>query len=184
MLSVRGPHFSPLTNSLITLSIARPTVEQYVHTTQLLLELAHLEVEHPGLVNENSSNCSMPPTGGESLSLMRFILCNAQSVPMHSIDNTYSFRRCRTLLQQTAFPVSKMYLPSPTKTSTVAISLRYELRTLVAFSTLRWATDLKSSDDETVQASAIRSIPLTLRARCRTSFSKFLVKSKFRTSIP
>ncbi len=140
----------------------------------LMQELAALEAEHPELDDPNSPTRRV---GGEPIEGFRTL---PHTVPMRSIDNTYSeddvrawVDRVHRLLESDAEPApadeSVLFAPAPAdrprfvcdpKIDGVAMSLRYE-RGRLALALTRG--DGEKGDDVTHAARTIRSIPLQLR---------------------
>lgn len=127
---------------------------------RLLKELERLEAEHPELADPNSPTQRV---GGEPIGRFRTL---AHSVPMLSIDNTYSEaelrewydRMARTLGKRGLFSGAAAFVADP-KVDGVAISLRYERGELA------WALtrgDGARGDDVTHAVRTIRAVPLRL----------------------
>ncbi|MBM4112070.1 MAG: NAD-dependent DNA ligase LigA, partial [Phycisphaerae bacterium] len=122
---------------------------------RLLEELAALESKHPELADPTSPTQRIggaPIDGFESV---------AHSVPMMSIDNTYSIDDFRAWYERCAESLGRQ--PTVTcdpKIDGVAVSLRYEKGALVLALT---RGDGVRGDAITANARVIRSIPLLLR---------------------
>ncbi|MHC5005138.1 MAG: NAD-dependent DNA ligase LigA, partial [Planctomycetota bacterium] len=127
---------------------------------RLLTELASLEAEHPELADPSSPTQRI---GGEPIEGFRTV---AHTVPMLSIDNTYSLDDLRAWhrrvlkgleLDPDADDVDLVCDP---KVDGVAVSLRYESGRLVRAVT---RGDGTRGDEVTAQIRTIRAIPLKLR---------------------
>jgi len=136
---------------------------------QLLRELQTLEDEHPELADPNSPTQRV---AGEPIKGFKTI---AHTVPMQSIDNTYSIEDLRAWhkrvlkglgIEESAGgdlfgkPQAVGYVCDP-KIDGVAISLRYEKGRLITAVT---RGDGEKGDDVTAQVRAIRAVPLELSA--------------------
>jgi DNA ligase (NAD+) len=123
---------------------------------QLFDELKKLEAEFPDLVTPDSPTHRV---GGAPLPQFAQV---RHSVPMLSIDNTYSeadLREFDDRVRRGLGGESYAYVADP-KIDGVAISLRYEAGVLVAAAT---RGDGTTGDDITNNARTIRAIPLRLR---------------------
>lgn len=136
---------------------------------RLLRELRDLEEAHPECADPDSPTQRV---AGEPIKGFRTV---AHTVPMQSIDNTYSIEDLRAWHQRVlkglgieesaagdlfAKPQAAAYVCDP-KIDGVAISLRYEKGRLVAAVT---RGDGEKGDDVTAQVRAIRAVPLELSA--------------------
>lgn len=121
----------------------------------LLAELAELEAKHPEMADPTSPTQRVggaPIEGFESV---------AHSIPMLSIDNTYTVEEVRAWYRRCAESLG--HDPAVTcdpKIDGVAVSLRYEHGTLVQALT---RGDGVRGDAVTANVRAIRSVPLRLR---------------------
>ena len=134
------------------------TDQQY---DRLMKELIDLEQAHPELISPNSPSQRV---GGQALSSFSTV---SHSVPMLSIDNTYSADELRQFHQRVRKSLgsdSFRYVVEP-KIDGVAVSLRYEHGQFT-----RGATrgDGARGDDVTVNLRTIRAIPLELRPDSKT----------------
>ncbi|MCC6908718.1 MAG: NAD-dependent DNA ligase LigA [Phycisphaerales bacterium] len=134
---------------------------------RLLRELQRLEEEHPELADPNSPTQRV---AGEPIKGFKTV---RHTVPMQSIDNTYSIDDLRAWharvlkgLGLDGQETDSLYAKSPDveyvcdpKIDGVAISLRYEQGRLVSAVT---RGDGEKGDDVTAQVRAIRAIPLEL----------------------
>ncbi len=131
--------------------------EQYDH---LMRELRELEAAYPALITPDS------PTQRVGERPLAGFASVTHTVPMLSIDNTYSFEelrefdgRVRRLLASEGITRSPHYLVDP-KIDGVAVSLRYEGGRFVLGAT---RGDGQTGDDITQNLRAIRGVPLRLR---------------------
>lgn len=129
--------------------------EQY---DRLLRELAELEAAHPELIAPDSptQRVSERPTAG--------FAHVTHSVPMLSVDNTYSPQELREFdarVRRVLDDEPYQYLIDP-KVDGVAVALRYEGGRLVLGAT---RGDGVTGDDITQNVRALRSVPLRLRGQ-------------------
>jgi DNA ligase (NAD+) len=124
---------------------------------QLYKELCDLEKEFPKLVTADSPSQRV---GGEPLSEFKSV---RHSVPMMSLDNTYSEEEIRAFVKrvQKLLPDEKFEWVVEPKVDGVAISLRYENGVLVTGATRGNGTE---GDDVTANLKTIRSVPLKVAA--------------------
>lgn len=132
---------------------------------RLLAELASLEAKHPELADPTSPTQRV---GGEAIDSFRSV---AHSVPMLSIDNTYSEPDVREWYARVVKGLSSgdslfstssdqpIILTADPKIDGVALSLRYEQGRLARAVT---RGDGSKGDDVTHAARTIRSVPLSL----------------------
>ena len=122
---------------------------------RLMRELQDIEAAYPGLAAADSPTQRV---GGEPLAGFARV---KHSVPMMSLDNTYSVDEIREFdarIRKTLGVDSVDYVLEP-KVDGVSISLRYEKGVLVMAAT---RGDGKEGDDITINAKTIRSIPLRI----------------------
>ncbi|HVZ94651.1 MAG TPA: NAD-dependent DNA ligase LigA, partial [Phycisphaerales bacterium] len=130
-----------------------------------LAELTKLEAEHPELADENSPSRRV---GGEVIDKFRAV---PHTVPMLSIDNTYSEEEVRAWVQRVEKLLadaggalfadkSDVGFVADTKIDGLAISLRYE-NGVLAYALTRG--DGTRGDDVTHNIRAIRAVPLELQ---------------------
>lgn len=146
---------------------------------RLLRELQDLEAAHPELADPNSPTQRV---AGEPIRGFRTV---AHTVPMQSIDNTYSIEDLRAWHQRVmkglgidenaggdlfAKSQAVAYVCDP-KIDGVAISLRYENGRLITAVT---RGDGEKGDDVTAQVRAIRAVPLELSAAGKTDIPDVL----------
>lgn len=126
---------------------------------RLLAELAELERQHPTLVTPDSPTQRVggAPTGGFATA--------AHSVPMLSLDNTYSDEELRAFDQRVRKLVSAedVSYVVELKLDGVSVSLTYERGALASGAT---RGDGARGDDVTANLKTIRSIPLRLADAC------------------
>ncbi|MBI4580591.1 MAG: NAD-dependent DNA ligase LigA [Planctomycetes bacterium] len=135
--------------------LAEPTISDQQYD-ELSAELQRLEAEHPELVTPDSPTQRV---AGTPLSEFRQV---THSVPMLSVDNTYSEGELREFDRRVAKGLggeTYQYVIDP-KIDGVAISLRYEKGRLVLAAT---RGDGERGDDITQNARTIRAIPLQLK---------------------
>ena len=123
---------------------------------ELMKELEAIEAEHPDLVTADSPTRRV---GGEPVEGFEAVV---HTVPMLSIDNTYSESELREFDQRTRKILGQRpfhYLVDP-KIDGVAVALRYEEGRLVVAAT---RGDGHRGDDITSNARAILAIPVNLR---------------------
>ena len=123
---------------------------------RLYHELLNLEKEFPELTAPDSPSQRV---GGAPLSEFKSV---RHSVPMLSLDNTYSEEDVRDFVKrlEKLLPGEKMDWIVEPKVDGVAISLRYENGVLVTGATRGNGTE---GDDVTANLKTIRSVPLNLR---------------------
>ena len=134
------------------------TDQQY---DRLMKELIELEQAHPDLITANSPSQRV---GGEPLGAFATV---RHTVPMLSIDNTYSAQELRDFdgrVRKGLRSHEVRYVVEP-KIDGVAVSLRYEHGRFVLGST---RGDGSRGDDVTVNLRTVRAIPLELRSGRRT----------------
>jgi DNA ligase (NAD+) len=127
---------------------------------RLYHELLNLEKEFPELTAPDSPSQRV---GGAPLSEFKSV---RHSVPMLSLDNTYSEEDVRDFVKrlEKLLPGEKMDWIVEPKVDGVAISLRYENGVLVTGATRGNGTE---GDDVTANLKTIRSVPLKLRSSRR-----------------
>jgi len=124
---------------------------------RLLAELIELEAKHPELADPHSPTQRV---GGAPLDGFRSA---AHTVPMRSIDNTYSIEDFRAWYRRCADALAhEPAITCDPKIDGVAVSLRYEHGVLVQALT---RGDGEKGDVITTNVRGIRSVPLRLRAR-------------------
>jgi DNA ligase (NAD+) len=123
---------------------------------RLYHELLDLEKEFPELAAPDSPSQRV---GGAPLSAFRSV---RHSVPMLSLDNTYSEEEIRDFVRrlEKLLPGEKLDWIVEPKVDGVAISLRYENGVLVTGATRGNGTE---GDDVTANLKTIRSVPLSLK---------------------
>ena len=122
---------------------------------ELIQELINLEQAHPDAYDSASPTLRV---GGEPIDAFESI---EHSVPMLSIDNTYSDEEVRKWVEKTTEQCTEpVTFVTDSKIDGVAISLRYELGALVGALT---RGDGERGDNVIKQVQKIRSIPLKLR---------------------
>jgi DNA ligase (NAD+) len=123
---------------------------------RLYHELLELEKEFPGLAAPDSPSQRV---GGSPLSAFKSV---RHSVPMLSLDNTYSEEQIRDFVKrlEKLLPGEKLDWIVEPKVDGVAISLRYENGVLVTGATRGNGTE---GDDVTANLKTIRSVPLSLK---------------------
>ena len=122
---------------------------------ELFAELKQLEADHPQLVTEDSPTQRV---AGRPLEMFETV---AHSVPMLSIDNTYSAEELRQFDQRVRKNLPDqnfVYVVEP-KIDGVAMSLRYENGALTLAAT---RGDGMRGDDVTQNVRTINSVPLRL----------------------
>jgi len=129
---------------------ATPTMSDREYD-ELLQELVSLESTNPEFKSKNSPTQRV---GGEPIDAFNSV---EHTVPMQSIDNTYTIDELRTWYEK--LDDAPVCTCDP-KIDGVAISLRYEFGVLVRAVT---RGDGERGDDVTAQVRTIRSIPLQLR---------------------
>jgi DNA ligase (NAD+) len=124
---------------------------------ELYSRLAKLEQQHPGLVTPDS------PTQRIASDLTKEFAKIKHSVPMMSIENTYSEPEVREWIErvQKLLPGQKVSFVGELKVDGVASSLVYEKGRLTSGVT---RGDGVTGDDVTANVRTIRSIPLSLSA--------------------
>jgi DNA ligase (NAD+) len=124
---------------------------------RLYHELLELEKEFPGLAAPDSPSQRV---GGAPLSAFKSV---RHSVPMLSLDNTYSEEEIRDFVKrlEKLLPGEKLDWIVEPKVDGVAISLRYENGVLVTGATRGNGTE---GDDVTANLKTIRSVPLKLNS--------------------
>ena len=124
---------------------------------RLYHELLDLEKEFPGLAAPDSPSQRV---GGAPLSAFKSV---RHSVPMLSLDNTYSEEEIRDFVKrlEKLLPGEKLDWVVEPKVDGVAISLRYENGVLVTGATRGNGTE---GDDVTANLKTIRSVPLKVAA--------------------
>ncbi|HTA94511.1 MAG TPA: NAD-dependent DNA ligase LigA, partial [Verrucomicrobiae bacterium] len=139
---------------------AKKLIEDYEYD-QLYKKLLELEKEFPNLISANSPSQRV---GGAPLSAFKSV---RHSVPMLSLDNTYSEEEIRDFVKrlEKLLPGEKLDWIVEPKVDGVAISLRYENGVLVTGATRGNGTE---GDDVTANLKTIRSVPLSLK----TGFKK------------
>ena len=133
---------------------AQPTIADSEYDS-LLAELASLEDSHPDHASPNSPTQRV---GGQPIDGFKTV---QHSVPMQSIDNTYTESDVQSWFNRVAGALGEN--PCCTcdpKIDGVAVSLRYEHGNLVSAVT---RGDGERGDEVIAQAKTIRSIPLCLR---------------------
>jgi NAD-dependent DNA ligase len=125
------------------------------HYDRLYHELLKLEKEFPELASADSPSQRV---GGAPLSEFKSV---RHSVPMLSLDNTYSEEEVRDFVKrlEKLLPGEKLDWIVEPKVDGVAISLRYENGMLVTGATRGNGTE---GDDVTANLKTIRSVPLTI----------------------
>lgn len=134
---------------------ARPAVSDREYD-RLMQELIELEKAHPELITPDSPTQRVGEEVQSELKSVR------HSVPMMSIDNTYSETEVRAFderVRKALGGVQPGYVLEP-KIDGASVSLRYENGRLVLAAT-RGRGNV--GDDVTINARTIRAIPLTLR---------------------
>jgi DNA ligase (NAD+) len=123
---------------------------------RLYHELLELEKEFPELAAPDSPSQRV---GGAPLSAFKSV---RHSVPMLSLDNTYSEEEIRDFVKrlEKLLPGEKLDWIVEPKVDGVAISLRYENGVLVTGATRGNGTE---GDDVTANLKTIRSVPLSLK---------------------
>src|SRR5476649_2426470 len=123
---------------------------------RLYHELLDLEKEFPGLAAPDSPSQRV---GGAPLSEFKSV---RHSVPMLSLDNTYSEEEIRDFVKrlEKLLPGEKLDWIVEPKVDGVAISLRYENGVLITGATRGNGTE---GDDVTANLKTIRSVPLSLK---------------------
>ena len=123
---------------------------------RLYHELLELEKEFPKLASADSPSQRV---GGAPLSAFKSV---RHSVPMLSLDNTYSEEEIRDFVKrlEKLLPGEKLDWIVEPKVDGVAISLRYENGVLVTGATRGNGTE---GDDVTANLKTIRSVPLSLK---------------------
>jgi DNA ligase (NAD+) len=131
---------------------------------RLYHELLDLEKEFPELASADSPTQRV---GGEPLKEFKSV---RHSVPMLSLDNTYSEEEIRDFVKrlEKLLPGEKLDWIVEPKVDGVAISLRYENGVLVTGATRGNGTE---GDDVTANLKTIRSVPLKLKTEL-TEFTK------------
>ncbi|HEV3165393.1 MAG TPA: NAD-dependent DNA ligase LigA [Isosphaeraceae bacterium] len=122
----------------------------------LLKRLEQLEAEHPDLITPDSPTQRV---GGEPLDAFETV---AHSLPMLSIENTYSFDEVRdwaTRVRKGLNPGEAVRFVVELKVDGVAVSLRYENGRFVQGAT---RGDGYHGDDVTANLRTVRGIPLAL----------------------
>jgi DNA ligase (NAD+) len=129
---------------------------------RLYHELLELEKEFPELAAPDSPSQRV---GGAPLSAFKSV---RHSVPMLSLDNTYSEEEVRAFVNrlEKLLPGEKLDWIVEPKVDGVAISLRYEDGVLVTGATRGNGTE---GDDVTANLKTIRSVPLKLQSRTGVS---------------
>jgi DNA ligase (NAD+) len=124
---------------------------------RLYHKLLDLEKEFPGLTTPDSPSQRV---GGAPLSEFKSV---RHSVPMMSLDNTYSEEEIRDFVKrlEKLLPGEKLDWVVEPKLDGVAISLRYENGVLVTGATRGNGTE---GDDVTANLKTIRSVPLKIAA--------------------
>src|SRR5579864_227489 len=123
---------------------------------RLMKRLEEIEAQHPDLVTPESPTQRV---GGEPLAFFETV---AHSVPMLSIDNTYSvdeIREWEARVRRGLNPGERVRFVVELKVDGVAVSLRYEQGRLIQGST---RGDGYHGDNITANVRTIRSVPLTL----------------------
>jgi len=135
---------------------ARPKISDRDYD-RLYHELLDLEREFPDLATPDSPSQRV---GGSPLSEFKSV---RHSVPMMSLDNTYSEEEIRAFVKrvQKLLPDEKLEWVVEPKVDGVAISLRYENAVLVTGATRGNGTE---GDNVTANLKTIRSVPLKLAA--------------------
>ncbi|HUZ06678.1 MAG TPA: NAD-dependent DNA ligase LigA, partial [Candidatus Paceibacterota bacterium] len=129
---------------------------------RLYHELLNLEKEFPGLAAPDSPSQRV---GGAPLSEFKSV---RHSVPMLSLDNTYSEEEVRDFVKrlEKLLPGEKLDWIVEPKVDGVAISLRYENGVFVTGATRGNGTE---GDDVTANLKTIRSVPLSLKISHRAT---------------
>jgi DNA ligase (NAD+) len=129
---------------------------------RLYHELLDLEKEFPELAAADSPSQRV---GGAPLSAFKSV---RHSVPMLSLDNTYSEEEIRDFVKrlEKLLPGEKLDWIVEPKVDGVAISLRYESGVLVTGATRGNGTE---GDDVTANLKTIRSVPLSLKISHRAA---------------
>src|SRR5271165_7327745 len=125
---------------------------------RLMARLMELEAEHPELVSPDSPSQRV---GGAPLAEFASV---AHTVPMLSIDNTYSFDEVRewdARVRKGLNPGEPVTYDVELKVDGVAVSLRYEEGRFVLGAT---RVDGEQGDNITANLRTVRDIPLSLRA--------------------
>ncbi|MEM1422693.1 MAG: NAD-dependent DNA ligase LigA [Planctomycetota bacterium] len=117
--------------------------------------LADLEEEHPAFADPNSPTARVGGTPSDGFETVR------HSVPMLSIDNTYSEEEVREWVERCkrALPDEELSFLVDPKVDGVALSLRYEEGALVRALT---RGDGAEGDDVTANVRVMRSVPLAI----------------------
>jgi len=134
--------------------LARPEISDF-EFDRLERELRDLEAAHPGLVTPDSPTQRV---GGSPVSGFRSI---RHSVPMMSLDNTYSPEEVRAFVArvQKQLPQETLEWTVEPKVDGLSISLRYENGMLTSGAT---RGDGTTGDDVTANLRTLRSLPLSL----------------------
>ncbi len=136
---------------------ARPLISDREYD-KLMQELIDLEKAHPELLTSDSPTQRV---GGEVQSALKSV---THSVPMMSIDNTYTEAEVRAFderVRKVLGTDAPVYVLEP-KIDGASVSLRYEDGTLVLAATRGRGN---TGDDITVNARTMRSIPLRLKTQ-------------------
>jgi len=145
---------------------AQPTLADSEYDA-LMAELIELEAENPDCYDENSPSQRV---GGQPIDSFSAV---THSVPMQSINNTYSWQDLEQWIDRTVSACSdEIDFVTDPKIDGFAISLRYEHGKLVSAIT---RGDGERGDDVTAQVRKIRSIPLILK---HDESSKFEVRGE------
>jgi DNA ligase (NAD+) len=133
---------------------AQPLVSDQEYD-RLYRELIDLETAHPGL---DTSNSPSQRVGGEPLPHFTSV---AHSLPMQSLDNTYSATELEAFVDrvQKALEGEKLGFVIEPKIDGVAVSVRYEKGKLVQGLT---RGDGQRGDDITANLRTIKNLPLTI----------------------
>ncbi|MEX2176569.1 MAG: NAD-dependent DNA ligase LigA [Pirellulaceae bacterium] len=145
---------------------SRPTISDREYD-QLMQELIELERQHPELLMADSPTQRV---GGDVQSELKPV---RHTVPMMSVDNTYSEQEIRAFdkrVRDALSPEQPTYVLEP-KIDGTSLSLRYERGKLVLGAT-RGRGNV--GDDVTVNARTIRSIPLMLPTEGPTPLPRVL----------
>ncbi len=136
--------------------LAQPEISDREYDA-LYRELLELEKAHPELVTPDSPSQRV---GGQPLDEFRPV---THTVPMMSLDNTYSEAEVREFVQRLArlLPGETLEFVVEPKIDGVAINLRYENGTLAVGAT---RGDGTTGDDITSNLRTVRSLPLRLHA--------------------
>jgi DNA ligase (NAD+) len=135
---------------------AKPSISDSEYD-RLYRELVELETAHPVLISPDSPSQRV---GGEPISSFANV---RHTLPMMSLDNTYSADEIRAFVSRVAklLPEEELVWTVEPKVDGVAISLRYENGLLVLGAT---RGDGTTGDDVTANIRTIRGLPLRLQS--------------------